>query len=165
MNNQDKVPDVALNATPKHNKVDAVKKVRDLTGLGLNDCRAALDATDWDIDKAVTYAKEHATGSDKPVGAGAIFTYVHHNNLFGAILELHCGTDFVARNEDFQKLGNELALHIAGAAPTSITELLDQSHVKYPALSVEKHIEAVAARFNEPIKVARFHRYAVGKLL
>ncbi len=143
-------------------KVEAIKKLRETTGLGLLECKAALEASNWNPVAALDYAKEHIKPSTKPVGAGAVFSYVHHNQLIGVLLELHCGTDFVARSEDFQKLGNALTMHIAAMEPKDAVELLSQDYLKDNTITVGEFITAVAGRFNEPIKIARFHRYVLG---
>lgn len=144
------------------NKVELVKILRDSTKLGLLDCKAALEASDWDVSKATEYVKEHIKPSTKPVGAGSIFSYIHHNRMIGVLLELHCGTDFVARSEDFQKLGNSLVVHIAAMNPENVDSLLVQPCLKDGSMTVENFINAAASRFNEPIKVARFERFVLG---
>jgi elongation factor Ts len=144
------------------NKIEAIKNLREVTGLGLAECKAALEATDWDADKALNYAKEHVKPSDKPVGAGAVFSYIHHNKTIGVLLELHCGTDFVTRSEGFQKLGNDLVVHIAGMDPKDVDDLLAQPYLRDTSLTVGDLIKQQAAKFNEPIKVSRFNRYFLG---
>ncbi len=143
-------------------KVEKVKKIREVTGLGLADCLKALVMSDDDFDKAVEYAKAHIKPSHKPVGAGAVFSYVHHNRKIGVLLELHCGTDFVSQNEDFQKLGGAISGHIAAMDPKTVDELLSQTYVKDDSMTMKNFIDMISARFNEPIKVARFTRYLLG---
>lgn len=144
------------------NKVNLIKEVREITGLGIAECKNALEATNWQLDSAVKHAKENSKPSDKPVGAGAIFSYIHHNRLIGALLELHCATDFVARNEEFIKLGNDLVLHIAAMHPVDIDDLLNQPFLKNTAITVKTLIREFSAKVNEPIKVHRFHKYVLG---
>lgn len=143
-------------------KISAIKELREITGLGLLECKSALEATGWNLEKALNYAKDHVRPSTKPVGAGAVFSYVHHNQLIGVLLELHCGTDFVARSEDFQKLGNALTMHVAAMDPQNVDELLAQDYLKDESTTVGEFIKVMSARFNEPVAVARFHRYVVG---
>jgi elongation factor Ts len=105
-----------------------VKELRDRTGAGMMACRDALAETDGDIDKAVELlrAKGEASAA-KRAGAetaeGAVQSYIHANNKIGAIVEVDCQTDFVARNEKFVEFARDVALHIA-AAPSilAITE-------------------------------------------
>lgn len=147
---------------PNYNKIEIIKKLRETTGMGLSECRKALDACSWDLEKATEHIKVNVRESDKPVGAGAVFSYVHHNFQIGALLELHCGTDFVARSDDFQKLGNMLVMHVAALAPNTVEELLSQDCLTMQGITLDFHIKSIAARFNEPVKVARFQRYVLG---
>jgi len=100
-----------------------VKKLREETGATFADCKNALaDAKSW--NDAVSYLEARsAKKAEKMISAGretregGIFSYVHHNNRVGVLLELNCSTDFVARSESFRNLANELALQIVGVAP------------------------------------------------
>lgn len=100
-----------------------VKKLREETGATFADCKNALaDAKSW--NDAVNYLEARsAKKAEKMILAGretregGIFSYVHHNNRVGVLLELNCSTDFVARSESFRNLANELALQIVGVAP------------------------------------------------
>jgi elongation factor Ts len=104
-----------------------VKALRERTGAGMLDCRNALVETGGDIEKAVEVlrAKGQAQAS-KRAGAetreGAVQSYIHAGNKIGAMVEVDCQTDFVARNEEFVEFARDLALHIAAAAPIAITE-------------------------------------------
>jgi elongation factor Ts len=103
-----------------------VKKLREETGATFADCKNALtNAKTW--HDAVSYLETRsAKKAEKMVSAGretregGIFSYVHHNNRVGVLLELNCSTDFVARSESFRNLANELALQIVGVAPKYI---------------------------------------------
>jgi elongation factor Ts len=105
-----------------------VKELRDRTGAGMMACRDALAETDGDLERAIELlrAKGEASAA-KRAGAetteGAVQSYIHANNKIGAIVEVDCQTDFVARNEKFVEFARDVALHIA-AAPTilAITE-------------------------------------------
>jgi elongation factor Ts len=100
-----------------------VKKLREETGATFADCKNALaDAKTW--NDAVNYLEARsARKAEKMISAGretregGVFSYVHHNNRVGVLLELNCSTDFVARSESFRNLANELALQIVGVAP------------------------------------------------
>lgn len=142
------------------NKVESIKKLREVTGLGLAECKEALDKTST-YDEAVQYLKANAKPSSKPVGAGGVFTYRHHNGLMGAILELQCGTDFVARSASFDALGSLLVRQVAAMNPQSVEELLEQEALN-DGRKVGEVISSASARFNEPLVVARFTRYVLG---
>jgi elongation factor Ts len=105
-----------------------VKELRDRTGAGMMACRDALAETDGDLDKAVELLRTKGEASAaKRAGAetaeGAVQSYIHANNKIGAIVEVDCQTDFVARNDKFVEFARDVALHIA-AAPSilAITE-------------------------------------------
>lgn len=103
-----------------------VKKLRDMTGAGMMDCKRALTETDGDLEKAVDLLR--ATGSakaakraEKSANEGTIGSYVHFDSRTAVIVELNCETDFVANTDDFKTLAKELALHIASMAPVSVS--------------------------------------------
>jgi elongation factor Ts len=105
-----------------------VKELRDRTGAGMMACRDALAETEGDLDKAVELlrAKGEASAA-KRAGAetaeGAVQSYIHANNKIGAIVEVDCQTDFVARNEKFVEFARDVALHLAAVPSTlAITE-------------------------------------------
>ena len=100
----------------------AVKELRDRTGSGMMDCKAALTETGGDIEKAIDYLREKglakaAKKSARTAADGRIFHYVHNNFKIGALLELNSETDFVAKTDEFNLLGRELAMHITAANP------------------------------------------------
>ena len=104
-----------------------VKKLREETNATFADCKNALtDASSWSEAVKILDAK-NARKAEKMIAAGretkqgGIFSYVHHNNSVGVLLELNCSTDFVARSESFRQLANELTLQIAGIAPTYVS--------------------------------------------
>jgi len=100
-----------------------VKKLREQTNATFADCKNALtEATAWNEALSILEARSDRK-ADKMIAAGretkqgGVFSYVHHNNSVGVLLELNCSTDFVARSEGFQALARDLALQIAGVAP------------------------------------------------
>ncbi len=103
-----------------------VKKLREQTNATFADCKNALtDAKDWADAVRILEAKsdrkaEKMIAAGRETKQGGIFSYVHHNNSVGVLLELNCSTDFVARSESFQTLARDLALQIAGVAPKYI---------------------------------------------
>ena len=104
-----------------------VKALRDLTGAGMLDCRNALVETDGDLDKAVELLRaKGVAAAGKRSGAeaseGVVQSYIHANNKIGAIVEVDCQTDFVARNDKFVEFARDVALHVAAANPIAISE-------------------------------------------
>lgn len=103
-----------------------VKKLRDETGATFADCKNALtEAKSWDEAIKILEARS-GHKADKMIAAGretkqgGIFSYIHHSNDLGVLIELNCSTDFVARSESFRQLAKDLALQIAGLAPKYI---------------------------------------------
>lgn len=99
-----------------------VKELRDMTNAGMMDCKKALKETDGDFEAAVQFLREKGLSSaakraHKAANEGQIFSYIHSNNKLGVIVELNCETDFVAKTDDFQTLGKNLAMQVAAAAP------------------------------------------------
>jgi elongation factor Ts len=102
-----------------------VKKLRDRTGAGMMDCKAALIETKGDIDKAIEYLRKKGMASaqkrdGREVKEGVIMAYVHPGNRLGVLIEVNCETDFVAKTEDFQTLAKDIAMQIAATNPIAI---------------------------------------------
>ena len=104
----------------------AVKELRDRTGAGMMDCKTALVEVGGDVEKAIDYLREKglakaAKKSARTASDGRVFHYVHNNFKVGALLELNSETDFVAKTDEFNLLGRELAMHITAANPLYLT--------------------------------------------
>ena len=100
----------------------AVKELRERTGSGMMDCKKALAETNGDVEKAIDYLREKglakaAKRASRTASDGRIFHYVHNNFKVGALLELNSETDFVAKTDEFNELGHEIAMHITAANP------------------------------------------------
>jgi elongation factor Ts len=103
-----------------------VKNLRERTGAGMMDCKHALEATDGDEEKAVLFLREKgmATAAKKAgrdAREGLIASYIHAGGRLGVLIEVNSETDFVARNEEFQRLVQQLAMQVAGLAPQYVT--------------------------------------------
>ncbi len=99
-----------------------VKKLRDMTGAGMMDCKKALQEADGDFDKAVKILRERglakaAKKAGRAANEGMIHAYIHGGGRIGVMVEVNCETDFVARTDEFKNLVNDIALHIAAFAP------------------------------------------------
>jgi len=105
--------------------METVKTLRERTGAGVLDCKKALVACDGNIDKAIDVLREKGLAkavskSSRETGDGMVFTYIHAGGKLGVLIELNCETDFVAKTEDFQGLGKEIAIQIAATDPSFI---------------------------------------------
>lgn len=106
---------------------EQIKKLREMTSAGIMECRRALEETSGDLDKAVSILRERgaataAKKANRVAEEGTVMAYVHHGGKLGAIVELNCETDFVARNEEFVTLAKELAMQVAATSPRWITK-------------------------------------------
>ncbi len=106
--------------------IDDIKKLKELTGVGLTDAKQALVETDGDFDKALEAMRKKGLTkaekkSDREARAGVIDSYVHDNRI-GVVVELNCETDFVARLDDFKTLAHQIAMQIAAMNPAYISE-------------------------------------------
>ena len=129
---------------PEAIKPETVKQLREMTGAGIMDCKRALVETDGDMDKAVALLR--ATGqasaakkADRDARDGVVATYIHAGNRLGALIEVNCETDFVARNDDFQKLVRNIATHVVGMNPRFVTidsvpaEIVEEKRAEFRA--------------------------------
>jgi len=104
-----------------------VKALRDRTGAGMMDCKAALTESGGDVDRAIELlrVKGQAAAANRGARAaseGTVQSYIHANGRVGVLVEVNCETDFVARNEDFVAFARDVALHTAAAAPLYVSE-------------------------------------------
>jgi elongation factor Ts len=102
--------------------MDMVKQLRDETNVAIMQCKKALEDAGGDMEKArIALRKKSAEiatkKADRTLGSGVVAAYIHGNSTVGAMVELNCETDFVAKNEDFKQLAYDIAMHIAAVAP------------------------------------------------
>jgi elongation factor Ts len=103
-----------------------VKMLRDKTGAGMMDCKKALQETDGDTEKAISYLREKgiakaASRAGRSASDGLIFAYIHPGDKLGVMLEVNCETDFVARTDDFKSFVKDVAMHVAASDPKSVS--------------------------------------------
>lgn len=107
-------------------KAADVKALREQTGAGMMDAKAALIEADGNAERAVELLRvkgqaSAAKRSDRGTSEGVVASYIHANKKVGALVEVQCETDFVARNEDFAAFAYEIAMHVAAASPTHVS--------------------------------------------
>ena len=160
-----------------------VKKLRELTGAGMLDCKKTLDETDGDFEKAKELLRQKgfeaaAKRAERTTAEGVIQSYIHHNNRLGVLVELNCESDFVARTEDFRKLAQQIALQVAGANPLYVSQeempdgaegdpkevcLLLQPFVQDESRTIEDLLSETISKTGENIRVRRFARFELGR--
>jgi elongation factor Ts len=158
-----------------------VHQLRQDTGAGIMDAKKALQDAGGDMPKAAELLAERgllkaAKKGEREASEGLIHSYIHGNKRVGVLLELNCETDFVARNEEFAGLANDLCLQIAATSPLAVEAtslpageeperaLLAQPFVKDPAQTVESYVKALIAKLGENIVITRFIRYELGEV-
>ena len=160
-----------------------VKRLRELTGAGMLDCKKALDEAGSDFEKAKDLLRQkgfeaQAKRAARATGEGVIAHYIHHNQRLGALVEINCESDFVARTEDFRKLAQQIALQVAGANPLYISQeeltdgdegdpeevvLLLQKFVQDESRTIQDLISETIGKTGENIRVRRFARFDLGQ--
>ena len=146
-----------------------VKKLRDLTGAGMMECKAALTEANGDIEAATTILRKRGLASatkkaGRSTNEGLIGSYIHMGGKIGVLVEVNCESDFVARTEDFQNLAREVAMHIAAASPQYVkrdevpADVLERERGIYrdqvkdkPAQVIDKIVEGKLNSFYEQV--------------
>lgn len=124
-----------------------VKELRERTGVGIMDCKRALQEADGDIEEAIKILRtmgkaKAAKRAGRQAGEGRIESYVHMGGKIAVLLELNCETDFVARSEEFTSLARDLAMHVAAASPMFVR----REDVDETTLEAERQVYAEQAR-------------------
>jgi elongation factor Ts len=146
--------------------VDQIKALREETGISIGKCKESLVEAAGDMDKARALlrdisSKATAKKADRELGAGIVESYIHPNKNIGVLIKLSCETDYVARNENFISLANDIAMHIAAMGTENIQELMEQPFVKNPEITISKIIEDATLKIGERIDVAEFTRFSI----
>lgn len=146
----------------KNMSTDEIKKLRDITGAGVMECKKAFADSNGDFDAAIKIIHERGLAkmekrAGRETGAGLIESYVH-NERIGVVLDVRAETDFVVRSEPFKKLAHDLAMHIAAAAPANVEELLRQPYIKDETKTVDEITKLTSAQVGEVIQVRAFSR-------
>ena len=161
----------------------SVKELRELTGAGMLDCKTALEEADGDFDKAkdILRQKGHAIAAkraDRATAEGLVQAYLHHDGRLGALVEVNCESDFVARTEDFRQLVQDIALQVAATNPSYVApddvpkdaegdsaelSLLPQPFIRDESITIQDMINEAISKTGENIRVRRFARFELGR--
>ena len=161
---------------------DRIKELREESGAGVMECRNILIETEGNIEKALELLKERnlyhvEKKADRATAEGIVEAYIHIGGRIGAMVELNCETDFVARTEEFKELAHNIAMQIAACPAQFISEsditdktdvepqtdcLLLQPYIKNPDMTIQDIINETIAKTRENIKVSRFARFELG---
>jgi len=157
------------NTTVSPITVQQLKELRQLTGAGMLDCRQALEQAGGNIEQAAETirrqaAAEAAKRAARITGQGQVGSYIHHDAKVGALVEVNCETDFVARTEDFRALVRHVAEQVA-ATPSDALEseaaLLAQPWIRDPSRTIGDLVNETSARTGENVRVRRFARFRI----
>lgn len=145
-----------------------LKKLREETQASVSDCRQALEETDNNYEKAREWLKKRSLEradkkSDRTTSQGLIEAYIHQGGKVGALVEVLCETDFVAKTDEFRTLTREIGMQIAAMNPENIELLLKQEYIRDSSVTIEQMIKGAIGRLGENISVKRFVRFGIGE--
>jgi elongation factor Ts len=146
---------------------EMVKQLRDKTGAGMMDCKRALEETGGDSESAIEYLRKKgaataAKRADKETNQGVVEAYIHAGGRIGAMVELNCETDFVAKTPDFKQLAHDIAMQIAAMSPLYVSRdqvgkgAIDKELEIYKSQAVN---EGKAANIAEKVAQGRLEKY------
>ena len=163
--------------------IETVKALRQSTGAGVLECKQVLEQVGGDLKRAEDILRQRGLASaigraSRETREGLIDAYVHSGNRIGALIEVNCESDFVARTPEFRELVHDLAMQVAAMSPryvdaedvsdeekTPVEEvcLLEQPFIKDPSRTIRELIQETIARVGENIRVRQFSRFALGE--
>ena len=147
------------------------------------DCKRALQSADGDLGRAEELLKQQGIASaskkaSRETNQGIVDSYIHSGGRIGAMVELNCETDFVARTDDFRALAHDLAMQVAAMAPTYLDSgdiplgadgnpqeicLMLQPFIKDPTMTVQDLVNETVGKLGENVRVRRFSRFSLGE--
>jgi elongation factor Ts len=155
---------------------ELIKELREKTGAGIMECKRAIEDAVGDLVKAEQLIKERGLAmaekkAGREAGQGLIDAYIHAGRI-GAMIELNCETDFVARTDDFRTLAREIAMQVAATNPSRISSqeastdgdvpLLDQPYIRDGNKTVQDLVRETIAKVGENVVIRRFARFELG---
>ncbi|MFA5008837.1 MAG: elongation factor Ts [Candidatus Omnitrophota bacterium] len=165
-----------------------IKKLREMTSLGISECKKALEETKGDFNKALVILKEKGASimekkKDRRTSQGLIESYIHFGGNLGSLVEINCETDFVARTEVFKKFTKDIAMQVAATNPRYLNResipaeelskiddiklyagehcLFEQFFIKDNSLTVEQYLKQVVSQTGENVVIKRFARFSL----
>ena len=159
-----------------------IKELREKTGAGVMDCKKALTEAGGDQAKATLILRERGLSmaerkAHRSTEQGLVECYIHAGGRIGAMVEVICETDFVARTDDFRALARDLAMQVAATGPLVVSKdelspntegpveetcLLNQPYIRDPSRTVQDIVNDVIAKTGENVRVRRFARFELG---
>lgn len=146
--------------------IKLLKKLRDETAFSIADCRMALEESNNDYKKALSFIQKRSAQiaekkKDREASQGLIEAYIHQNGKVGAMVQLACETDFVARTDDFKKLAHEIAMQVAAMNPKDVDTLLKQEYIRDSSLTIQELVKQTIGKLGENIVVKKITRFSL----
>ena len=163
--------------------VALIKSLREQTGAGISDCKNALEDNDGDLAQAMESLRrkgfeQAARRADRETSQGLVESYIHTGGRVGALVQLGCETDFVARTAEFRVLAHDIAMQVAAMSPVYLSEedkaegddrpaaqvcLLQQPFIKDGSRTLADLVRETAAQTGENVRIVHFRRLALGE--
>ena len=163
--------------------VEAIKELRERTSAGIMDCKRALQESKGDLARAEEILREQGIASaarkaSRATNQGVVESYIHSGGRIGAIVEVNCETDFVARTPDFKDLAHDLAMQVAAMSPLYVDDseipdgdevdpqqacIMQQPFIKDPSQTVQDLVNEAIGKLGENVRVRRFARFSLGE--
>lgn len=143
-----------------------VKELRERTGAGMMDCKKALNETNGDMDKAIEILREKglaaaAKKAGRIAAEGLVVTYISEDMKKGAVVEVNCETDFVAANEEFKALADNIAKQVIETNVNTVEELLEEKYIADSEKTVKEVLTALIAKIGENMSIRRFNKFSI----
>jgi elongation factor Ts len=147
--------------------IELLKKLRTETSVSLADCRKALEESNNDYEKAKESLRKQglekaAKKATRETSQGLVESYIHAGGRVGALIELSCETDFVARTDEFKQLAREIAMQVAAMNPENIESLLKQEYIRDTSKTIDMLIKETIAKLGENTVLKRIQRFEIG---
>jgi elongation factor Ts len=145
---------------------EAVKELRDKTGISVMECKKALTEAGGDMEKAMEVLKTRSAAmvakkSDRELAAGTVVSYIHNAGQIGSMVVLCSETDFVSKNPEFEALARDIAMHIAAMRTESVEALLSEAFIKDPSKTISELLAGATQKFGERVEVSKISCLAV----
>lgn len=160
-----------------------IRELREKTGAGIMATKRALEASNGDLPAAEKSLREEGLASaakraDRSVSEGVVTAYIHRGGRIGAMVELNCETDFVARTDEFQNAAHNIAMQVAAMSPLyvdrdSVPEdagdvsdeqlLLEQDYIRDASMKIRELVSQLGAQIGENVRIGRFERFELGQ--
>ena len=161
--------------------IQTIKELRGATGAGIMDCKKALQEASGNMDDATEILRKQGFAkaekkAHREVSQGLVEAYIHTGGRIGALVEVNCESDFVAKTDELKTLAHDLAMQVAATDPTFLNSegipegvepneacLLSQPFIKDPERTIQDIVTETIAKVGENIKIRRFARFELGK--